>query len=50
LNIEGLGEVKVVNVIKVGKCVLHEIDKDVAEDLDLVGAKVSGIVDLDRRI
>lgn len=50
MTIEGLGEVKVVDAIKVGKCVLHEIDAEVPDELDLVGKTVQGKVDLDRRV
>lgn len=39
-----------VDAIKVGKCVLHEIDKEVPEDLDLVGKSVHGQIDIQRRI
>lgn len=47
---KSLGKVNVVDVIKVGRCVLHEIDKEVPEDLDLVGESVIGKVDLQRRV
>ena len=49
MEIEGLGKVDVVNVIKVGKCVLHEISVSVPEDVDLVGASVKGEIDAARR-
>lgn len=49
MQIEGLGAVDVVDVIKVGKCVLHQISKEVPEDMELVGKAVSGEVDLARR-
>jgi alanyl-tRNA synthetase len=50
MTIEGLGDVDVVDVIKVGKCVLHQISKEVPDDVDLVGKKVTGLVDLARRM
>lgn len=50
MNIEGLGDVEVVDVIKVGKCVLHEISMEVPEDLDIVGKSVSAKVNLERRV
>ena len=50
MTIEGLGDVDVVDVIKVGKCVLHQISKEVPDDIDLVGKKVTGLVDLARRM
>lgn len=40
LTIEGLGAVKVIDAIKVGKCVLHEIETEVPDELDLVGKTV----------
>lgn len=49
MHIEGLGDVDVVDVIKVGKCVLHQISTDVPDDVDLVGKAVNGLVDLARR-
>lgn len=50
MTIEDLGDVDVVDVIKVGKCVLHQISKEVPDDVDLVGKKVTGLVDLARRM
>jgi alanyl-tRNA synthetase len=50
LTLEGLGECQVVDAIKVGKCVLHEIDKEVPEDLSLVGTSAHGQINLERRI
>jgi alanyl-tRNA synthetase len=50
MNIEGLGNVDVVDVIKVGKCVLHQISIEVPEDMDLVGKQVQGEVNMERRI
>lgn len=50
MTIEGMGEVNVVNVIKVGKCVLHQISSDVPDDFEIVGSQVSGIVDFNRRV
>jgi len=50
LTIEGLGEFEVLDVTKVGKSVLHLIDKEIPDDLDLVGRKVTGKVNLDRRL
>ena len=50
LWIDGLGEVDVLDVTKVGKCVLHLISKDVPDELDLVGHKVRGEVNLERRM
>lgn len=50
MTIEGMGEVNVVNVIKVGKCVLHQISSDVPDDVEIVGSQVSGIVDFNRRV
>ena len=40
-------EFQVVNVEKVGKCVLHYLDREVKEDL--VGLEVKGNVNSDRR-
>lgn len=40
----------VVDAIKVGKCVLHEIDAEVPDELDIVGKGVQGKVDLERRV
>ncbi len=50
MTIEGMGEVNVVNVIKVGKCVLHQISTDVPDDVEIVGSQVSGVVDYNRRV
>jgi len=50
LKIDNIGEVNVIDVIKVGKCVLHEIDADIPDDMDLVGAKCAGLVDAARRV
>ena len=50
MTIEGMGEVNVVNVIKVGKCVLHQISTDVPDDVEIVGLQVSGVVDYNRRV
>ena len=50
MEIEGLGEFEVTDVTKVGKSVLHLIDKDISDDVDIVGRKVKGIVNRDRRI
>ena len=50
ITIEGLGEFEVLDVTKVGKSVLHLIDKDIPEDLDIVGRKVVGQVNLERRL
>lgn len=50
MEIEGLGEFEVTDVTKVGKSVLHLIDKDIPDDVDIVGRKVKGIVNRDRRI
>jgi alanyl-tRNA synthetase len=49
LTIEDFGEVDVIEVTKVGKCVLHLISKDVPEDVNLIGKKILGLVDLARR-
>ena len=49
MTIEGLGDVEIVDVIKVGKCVLHQMSVDVPDDVDLVGKSVKGEVDLERR-
>jgi hypothetical protein len=40
----------VLDVTKVGKSVLHLIDKDIPDDLDIVGRKVVGQVNLERRL
>jgi hypothetical protein len=50
LTIEGLGEFEVLDVTKVGKSVLHLIDKEIPDDLDIVGRKVTGVVNRDRRL
>lgn len=47
--IDGMGDLEVVDVIKVGKCVLHQISQDVPDDVDLVGKAVKGEVNLERR-
>lgn len=49
MQIEGLGDVEIVDVIKVGKCVLHQVSMDVPDDVDLVGKAVKGEVNLARR-
>ena len=40
MTIEDIGEVDVLEVTKVGKCVLHLISKDVPEDVNLIGKKI----------
>jgi len=40
MTIEGIGKVNVVDCIKVGKCVLHKIDMELAADVDIVGKTV----------
>lgn len=49
LNIEGLGEFKIVDCIKVGKVVMHQTDKDIPDETDIAGLKVTGSVDSARR-
>lgn len=49
LSIESVGDFNVVDCIKVGKVVLHEIDVDL-EDKDIAGKAVKGKVDEDRRV
>lgn len=48
-EIETLGEFKVVDVIKVGRCVLHELDCEIPETFEIKGKVVKGKVDMDRR-
>ena len=50
MTIEGLGDFEVLDVTKVGKSVLHLVDKDIPDDLDIVGRKVVGQVNLERRL
>jgi len=50
MEIEGFGTVDVTNVLKVGKCVLHEISRSVPDDVDLIGKSIKGVVDRDRRV
>lgn len=50
MTIEGFDQVfNVTDVIKVGKCVLHKIDFEIPDDVDIVGKSASGSVDPDRR-
>lgn len=53
LTIEGFAEpFNVTEVIKVGKVVLHLVDREIpseGENSDIVGRKVSGVVDKARR-
>ena len=49
LTIEGLGEFNVVDVTKVGKCVLHQVDKYISDDFDITGRKNTGKVNKERR-
>ena len=46
-EIEGLGEFEVVDAIKVGRCVLHQLDREIHEDIK--GKVVKGTVNMDRR-
>lgn len=48
MTIEGIDTVfNVVDVIKVGKCVLHKLDQEVNQDI--IGKSVNGEVDAARR-
>lgn len=50
LKIEGLeGDFKVLDCIKVGKCVLHKVDREIPEDFEFEGKAVEGLVDGERR-
>jgi len=50
LIIEGIDRVyNVVDVLKVGKCVLHKIDEPLTDDQDIIGKNVNGTVDAERR-
>jgi len=42
-----LGEFEVVDAIKVGRCVLHQLDREIHEDIK--GKVVKGTVNMDRR-
>ena len=42
MTIEGLGEFQVLDVTKVGKCVLHQLDRDIPDDVEIAGRKVTG--------
>lgn len=48
-EIETLGEFKVIDVIKVGRCVLHELDLEIPETFEIKGKTVKGTVNMDRR-
>ncbi len=50
MTIEGLGEFQVVDVTKVGKCVLHQLDRDIPDDVEIAGRKVTGKVNKERRM
>lgn len=47
-NIGQLGRFECVDVIKVGKCVLHVLDKELPEE-GIEGITVQGEVNMDRR-
>ena len=50
MTIEGFDQVfNVTDVIKVGKCVLHRIDFEIPDDVDIVGKTATGSVDPNRR-
>ena len=50
IEIKGLGDFQVVDVTKVGKCVLHQLDRDIPDDVEIAGRKVTGWVNEKRRI
>ena len=50
MTIEGFDQVfNVTEVIKVGKCVLHKIDFEIPDDVDITGKAATGSVDPARR-
>ena len=49
LEIEGAGKFAVIDVIKVGKVVMHIIDGEIPDEMDIAGAAVKGQVDQARR-
>ena len=50
LKIDGIDNVlKVVDCLKVGKCVLHKVDQELPADFEAIGKTVEGVVDAERR-
>jgi len=49
LKIETVGDFNVIDCIKVGKVVMHVIDGEIPEDVDIANMTVKGEVDGDRR-
>ena len=50
LKIDGIDNVlKVVDCLKVGKCVLHNVDQELPADFEAIGKTVEGVVDAERR-
>lgn len=51
MTIEGIDSAfNVVEVLKVGKCVLHKLDRELPTDVDFKGRSVQGCVDRERRM
>jgi alanyl-tRNA synthetase len=50
IRIEGFDEpFNVTDVIKVGKVVLHQVDREIPSEVDITGKSVSGVIDKHRR-